>query len=378
MSESIKDNLAAMRALAAKAKAGTNEKSGSGQQGPHAAVSETRDQIHEKLKTFLSVIENDDDDLDLDNDFYAIAMVNELLKKPNAKVVSAMGLERADLVKVMQAIFGLAQNRFITSKGIRSFLRQPIPFIEVVYRDMLGLHANSTKKTMQEKLAEFSEQLEPLNDLFECEAGPVTQALDECSGKHDTEAIDAIVKEADLTGQSALINKDEIETILADLKKRKKIKAKPVVVPPANPKPNPVVVPRNPDAAETGKAMDFYNRFWNSPETKPYYYPLYYLHSGLKCSTDAGYDKKYGAKFFGGKDRATVMKKIDAALGDGMAKKFQSAATSGDDYRIAFIKVIAMKCGKTDYGDALKDEVIRISKILSAPDMFPGTKHTAK
>ena len=112
--------------------------------------------------------------------------------------------------------------------------------------------------------------------------------------------------------------------------------------------------------------MAFYKDFWaDKDNTRPHFYPLYHIYNALKC-TEEEYDREYRDVYFNGQSRDELMRSIDTrAKTRGLAKQIQRAAQAAESYRTALIRFVAVSLGHTQYGDALKSDVIRFSKFLA-------------
>ena len=114
--------------------------------------------------------------------------------------------------------------------------------------------------------------------------------------------------------------------------------------------------------------MTFYEKFWKSPETKSYFFPLYHLYYALRWEEER-YDTEYRTQYFGNQTRQQVMRTIDANLGAGTSARIQQVSRGCGNYRTALIRFIALAQGHTEYDDTLKDDIVAVSDILG--NLYP-------
>lgn len=224
MNKSLKEQLDFIRQNTPKKEA---ENSGA-TQAPKGVVTGTRSQTSDTLsalqhlETFKDIVKKDVEKLGLANDFYIITMVNELLKASavDDQVVSAMGFDRENLLKLQQAIFSIAREEKVSQKMIRGYLNGRGSHLELFYHDLLNLAENSEREDMELRVSAFSDNLDQLHELFEYgAAGKVINALNECSETQDMQKKLAIVKAYGFASETRFHEKD-IQGILDAFKNK--------------------------------------------------------------------------------------------------------------------------------------------------------------
>ena len=131
-----------------------------------------------------------------------------------------MGFDKENLLQLMQAIFSIAQEKIVSQKRVRAYIRQSKPHIESIYQDMLGLDESSEEDDIKLRVAAFSGQLEQLSELFEYgAAGTVMRALDDCNETQDPLKKLAIVKAHGFTSKSRF-HEGDLQGILDAIKNK--------------------------------------------------------------------------------------------------------------------------------------------------------------